>query len=215
MAIDLRVPNRNSIDIHYFNILSNINRWLPSGAARSPGADREAADLREADVLLCVAPAGGLPAALGEAMAAGVLVVATPADGVQELIVDGISGILCPGPSEADIREGLRCAAGLSGEDRARIAAQVRRVALSEFHPHRAAHDLFAAYTLAIRDRRDPGPPGPTGAGSPHVLRRPQGPAAVPSGTTRAGSFGSPDRDRADDGSCPAVSFMAQLLQEP
>lgn len=215
-VIDLFIINSKYIDTMYFKRFCNYIKLHPSGTVRfiEPGREAAAA-LREADILLCVAPPGGLPAALGEAMAAGVLIVAIPVGGVPELIVDGISGLLCPGPSEADIREGLRRAAGLSDEERARIAAQARRVALSEFHPHRAAHDLFATYTRAIRDRREPGLPDPAPARSPHAPRPPQGLAAVPSGTPRARSFGSPGRDRGDDGSGPEGSFMAQLLHEP
>src|SRR5262249_34018760 len=52
------------------------------------------AELPRADLLLSPAAAGDLPLALKEAMALGVLVVATPVGGVPELIVDGVSGLL-------------------------------------------------------------------------------------------------------------------------
>jgi hypothetical protein len=86
--------------------------------------------------------------------------VTTPAGGISELIVDNVSGILCRGFSDLDILEGLRRAVRLSAEERARIVAQARKVALEEFHPHRTANDLFAAYTKAIRTRRASAPAG-------------------------------------------------------
>ena len=109
--------------------------------------------LRWADILLCSSTFESFPTSISEAMAAGVLVVSTPAGGISELIVDGVSGIVCRGFTELDILEGLRRAVRLSAEERRRIVGQARRVALEEFHVDRAANVLFGAYVRAIHNR--------------------------------------------------------------
>jgi glycosyltransferase involved in cell wall biosynthesis len=106
---------------------------------------------RRADILLCSSTYESFPTTICEAMAAGVLVVATPVGGISELVIDGITGLLCQGTSDLDIAEGLRRAVSLSPERRRRILEQARRVALSEFHPRRGARDLFATYVRALR----------------------------------------------------------------
>jgi colanic acid/amylovoran biosynthesis glycosyltransferase len=69
------------------------------GAVPEPEVWRE---LAHADVLVhtgVVAASGdrdGLPNVVGEAMAAGVVVVTAPGEGVEEAIVDRITGLVCP-----------------------------------------------------------------------------------------------------------------------
>jgi O-antigen biosynthesis protein len=112
-----------------------------------------AAMLEEADILLCSSSYESFPTSISEAMAAGVLVVSTPAGGIPELIVDGVSGVLCGGFGDEEILEGLRRAVRMTATERSRMTAEARRVALTEFHPRRTANDLFAAYGQATRVR--------------------------------------------------------------
>src|SRR5262249_4593743 len=70
-------------------------QWLAPDALLS--------ELPRADLLLSPAAAGDLPLALKEAMALGVLVVATPVGGVPELLVDGVSRLLTPHTSAAPL----------------------------------------------------------------------------------------------------------------
>jgi len=109
--------------------------------------------LSTADVVLSLSTFESFPSALKEAMAAGVLVVATPVGGIPELVVDGVTGILCADTSVPALTDGIRRALKLPPEDRARMVAQARRVARSEFHPSRAASDLFSMYVRAIELR--------------------------------------------------------------
>jgi glycosyltransferase involved in cell wall biosynthesis len=106
--------------------------------------------LRSADVILSLSTVESFPSTIKEAMAAGVLVVATPVGGIPELILDGVSGILCPDVSVEGLEDGIRRALALPDEERWRIVQQARRVARSEFHSQRAASDLLLAYTRAL-----------------------------------------------------------------
>jgi hypothetical protein len=110
----------------------------------------EAAVFQNADVLLNVLEDGGFPHAIKEAMASGVLVVTAPAGGISELVVDGVSGILCGGASVEELAGGVERSVLLGQERRSAIVDQARRVARSEFHPSRAANDLFWMYNRAI-----------------------------------------------------------------
>ncbi|MBI1880969.1 MAG: glycosyltransferase family 4 protein [Chloroflexi bacterium] len=106
--------------------------------------------LQSADILLSLSTYESFPSSIKEAMAAGVLVVATPAGGIAELIIDGTSGILCSDISVEMMIDGIRRALALSPAQRQQIVNQARRVARSELHPDRAANDLFTMYNRAI-----------------------------------------------------------------
>ncbi|HXJ84312.1 MAG TPA: glycosyltransferase, partial [Candidatus Methylomirabilis sp.] len=113
-----------------------VHDWLPP--------------LENADLVLSPATWGDFPLAMKDAMAIGVLVVATPVGGVPEIVLDGVSGILCADGSAEAIADALARAIALSPDERRRIVEQARRVARSEFHPQRAASDLLDMYIRAI-----------------------------------------------------------------
>jgi len=109
------------------------------------------------DIVLSLSTYESFPSAIKEAMAAGILIVATPVGGIPELIVDGVSGILCADTTVEAMTEGIRRALTLSPVDRQRILAQARRVARAEFHPQRAINDLLTMYNRALDlARREP-----------------------------------------------------------
>ncbi|MBI5651536.1 MAG: glycosyltransferase [Chloroflexi bacterium] len=110
--------------------------------------------LGRADIVLSLSTYESFPSAIKEAMAGGVLVVATPVGGISELVVDGESGILCADTSVEAITDGIRRALSLTSTDRERITEQARRVARSEFHPYRVANDLMLMYNRAIDQAR-------------------------------------------------------------
>jgi glycosyltransferase involved in cell wall biosynthesis len=118
-------------------------------------------NLERADMVLSPSTFESFPSAIKEAMAAGVLVIATPVGGIPELIIDGVSGILCRDVSVDAITDAIRRALKLSPGERQRIIEQARRVARSEFHPYRAANDLFLMYNRAIELARQNLPPTP------------------------------------------------------
>jgi len=123
--------------------------------------------VRGADMVLNAGRGGGFPLAIKEAMAVGVLVVSTPVGGVAELVIDGVSGIVCGDGSLAAIAEGLGRAMELSVGERQRLREQGRRVARSEFHPQRGASDLLEMYNRAIDVTRSTGAEGPGSPGDP------------------------------------------------
>jgi glycosyltransferase involved in cell wall biosynthesis len=112
--------------------------------------DDIAAALAEADVLLCPPTFASFPSALKQAMAAGVLAVATPVGGIPELLVDQQTGILCEDTSVEALVEGLERAAALGGEEYRRLVEAARRIARVEFHPNRAVNDLLSMYLRAL-----------------------------------------------------------------
>lgn len=106
--------------------------------------------LESADIVLSLSTYESLPTIIKEAMAAGVLVVATPIGGIPEIIVDGVTGILCKDISLEAMTEGARRALEMTNTERDRIIQQARRVARTEFHPYRATNDLMMMYNRAI-----------------------------------------------------------------
>lgn len=116
--------------------------------------------LSEADILLSLSRNESFPGSITEALAAGVLVVATPVGGVSELITDNVSGVLCNGLSVDELVDGIRRALSLPAEVRRAITEQGRKVARMEMHPYRAANDLFRMYNLALDIRVSQGQSG-------------------------------------------------------
>lgn len=130
--------------------------------------------LGSADVVLSLSTVESFPSAIKEAMAAGLPVVATPVGGVSELIVDGVSGILCSDTSVEAVTDGIRRALTLTPSQRRGIGRQARRVARSEFHPQRAASDLLLMYNRTIDLTSSFSPPLVHGAGQTEAYGRPR-----------------------------------------
>ncbi|HVQ74698.1 MAG TPA: glycosyltransferase [Candidatus Binatia bacterium] len=149
-----------------------------------------ASDMRDvldaADVLLSVSISESFPSALKEAMAAGLLVVATPIGGISELVVDGETGILCRGVGVDAVADGIGRAARLDASASRRVVEAARRVARAELHPDRAANDLMAMYVMALEHgRREAGAVAPSA-----VL-----PVPAPRARVRQEVVGSPPLD--------------------
>jgi hypothetical protein len=150
--------------------------------------------LSQADLLLSLSTFESFPGSLKDAMAAGVMVVATPVGGIPELIVDNISGILCTGTSVDDLVQGIERALSLTPQARQKIAEQARRVALLELHPRRTANDLFRMYNRAIEITEggrstallSPGAPGTRS--ERRTRARLKGPASPPAGLMPIGA---------------------------
>jgi glycosyltransferase involved in cell wall biosynthesis len=141
---------------HFFpEYLEECRREIADGGLeavvrlRGFAADVTAA-LGSADILLNASTFESFPNSISEAMAAGVLVVSTPVGGTPELIVDGVTGILCADTSLRAITDGMRRALRLDVEERDEMVERARRVARSEFHPQRTASDLLTMYLRAL-----------------------------------------------------------------
>ena len=155
--------------------------------------------LADADAVLSLSTEESFPSALKEAMAAGLLVVATPIGGIPELILDGETGILCAGTDVDAIAQGIRRAAALDEAAYRRIVEAARRVARAEFHPNRAANDLLTMYLKALEP-----PPAP----------RPELAADLPA--PEADSVPAPDADSipAPDAGADSVPASDQVAPE-
>ncbi|MBI3798046.1 MAG: glycosyltransferase [Deltaproteobacteria bacterium] len=126
-------------------------KWGLQDSVRFHGFSNEGEKILEtADILLSASTQESFPGTISEAMAAGVLVVTTPIGGIPELVIDGVTGILCGGTGVEALTEGIRRAGRLSSEAYCRIVEEARHVARVEFHPNRALNDLLATYLRAV-----------------------------------------------------------------
>jgi glycosyltransferase involved in cell wall biosynthesis len=90
-----------------------------------------------------------------EAMAAGAPIVATAVGGTAELVIDGATGYLVP-PADAGALSRRILDALRNPEQSARMAAQGRRRALSQFGMRRMVESVERLYEeLNIRDRHE------------------------------------------------------------
>lgn len=132
-----------------------IERWGLQDRVAFHGFETETwKPLAAADALLSVSTEESFPSALKEAMAAGVLVVATPIGGIPELVVDGETGILCADTEVEAVVDGIRRAAVLDEPAYWRVIEAAHRLARTEFHPNRAANDLMTMYVRALERHR-------------------------------------------------------------
>ncbi|HEV3011187.1 MAG TPA: glycosyltransferase [Burkholderiales bacterium] len=101
--------------------------------------------LGEADALLLASHAEGLPYALLEAMAAGVVPVVTPVGGIPDVVQPGLHGLMVPvGDAQA-----IAAAIGALSRDRERLAlmsAACRERIAQAYSIDRAAQDFGALY---------------------------------------------------------------------
>ncbi|MGQ0547633.1 MAG: glycosyltransferase family 4 protein [Betaproteobacteria bacterium] len=101
--------------------------------------------LGDADVLVLASESEGMPYALLEAMACGVVPLATPVGAIPEMIHPGAHGVLVP-PRDAPAL--ARAIAGLAADRDAleRMGAACRRRAAAAYSLERLAADFSAAY---------------------------------------------------------------------
>lgn len=115
------------------------------------GADK-ARLLSRADVLLLPSYAEGLPYALLEAMAAGVVPIVTPVGAIPDVVEEGVHGLFVP-PRDA---EAIAAAAARLAADRAalaRMGAACRRRVAAAYSLDRLAADLFSVYSVLCAPR--------------------------------------------------------------
>jgi glycosyltransferase involved in cell wall biosynthesis len=108
--------------------------------------------LAGADLLLDTSGSEEIPAGVREAFAAGVLVLSN-SPGARELVIDGVTGFLFAGDSPAELAAALEAALNLDPDHRARIVQAAYRLARGDFHPQRAASELFALYNQALAQK--------------------------------------------------------------
>ncbi len=124
-----------------------------------------------ADLLLDTSGNAEVPAGVREAFAAGVLVLSN-SPGARELVTDGVTGLLFTGESPAELAAALEAALALEPEHQARIVRAAYRLARGDFHPQRAASELFALYNQALAQKAPEAVPLPMPAGPAAPSRR-------------------------------------------
>jgi glycosyltransferase involved in cell wall biosynthesis len=104
--------------------------------------------LRQMDIYVNTSYQEGMPNGVLEAMACALPVVATTADGIPQLVDDGVTGYLCPvGDLEALAHS---CRQLIDHPDlRSRMGAAARHRAQHVFHPEREARAVAAVLRQA------------------------------------------------------------------
>lgn len=105
--------------------------------------------LGAADAFVLPSEAEGLPFALLEAMAVGVTPVSTCVGGIDEVIHDGVNGLLVPAGDRAALTEALRLVIA-SGDMRARLARRAFETA-ADLNVHAHWAELLRIYAGASR----------------------------------------------------------------
>ncbi|MFC1688671.1 glycosyltransferase family 4 protein [Pseudomonadota bacterium] len=140
-------PDRNAVE----DILNNEGMGLPVILAGRVGSDEIQAHLLECDVLVLLSDYEGLPIALLEAMACGVVPVCLRMrSGVSELIEDGVTGLVVDNRNEAFIHAVTRLQneAGLWGK----LSTAARAKVESEFS-HEASVNKWANLFRKLGDQ--------------------------------------------------------------
>lgn len=105
--------------------------------------------LRTADVFALPSFREGLPLALVEAMALGLACVATSVNGVPEVVVDGVTGLLVP-PGDPEALAGALARLLGDAEDRRRLGEAARALAFRRYDDRRTTEATFRAYEDAL-----------------------------------------------------------------
>jgi glycosyltransferase involved in cell wall biosynthesis len=108
--------------------------------------------LAGAGLLLDAGDSETVPPGVREAMAAGVLVVSS-SPGARALLTSEVTGLLF---EQGELKAALERALALPSERRREIVTAAWRLARGEFHPQRAASELFAAYNKALAEAPAP-----------------------------------------------------------
>ena len=102
------------------------------------------------DIILSVSSFESFPSAIKESTAAGCLVIASRAGGIQEMMRDGVNCFLVESLTPAAIAEAITRAVTLPAQQRLQICRNAYQLAYEEFHPRRTLYDLAVCYNLSL-----------------------------------------------------------------
>jgi glycosyltransferase involved in cell wall biosynthesis len=105
--------------------------------------------LATADMLALPSFAENLPVSVVEAMAAGLAVVATPVGAVEDIVIDGESGLLVP-PGDVDALAAALTRLVIDPELRTRLGATARAVHRERLSPAPFARAILASWESAV-----------------------------------------------------------------
>ncbi|HVN87190.1 MAG TPA: glycosyltransferase [Candidatus Binatia bacterium] len=132
---------------------------LDDGVTFEPHPAETASVYQRLDVVLSVSTDQSFPDVIREATAAGVLVIASPAGEICEVMKDGVNAILTSGTSAEAIAAAILRAVTLPETRAEQMRRNAFHLARQEFHPRRALLDLLSTYDLALTSqsgRRSP-----------------------------------------------------------
>ncbi len=101
-------------------------------------------------IVLSVSSFESFPNSIKEAAAAGCLVIASRAGGIAEMMVDGVNCFLVDGIDPASIAQAITRAISASPDQSLEMRRNAYALAVEEFHPRRALHDLALMYNLCL-----------------------------------------------------------------
>lgn len=104
----------------------------------------------QTDVLLSVSTFESFPSVIKEAAAAGCLVVASKAGGISEMMVDGVNCLLADSSTPQGIAAAITRTLHGTEQEMLTLRRNAFALALDEFHPRRALHDLALCYTATL-----------------------------------------------------------------
>jgi glycosyltransferase involved in cell wall biosynthesis len=128
-------------------------RGLRGAVAFGGWRDDLSALYREIDVLVLTSLNEGTPVAVIEAMAAALPVVATDVGGVADVVEDGVTGVLVPSGSVAELAAAM-LRLGRSREERARLGLSGREFVRARYSAQRLVADVARLYRAELERKR-------------------------------------------------------------
>lgn len=105
---------------------------------------------QQLDMVMTVSTHESFPNVIKEGTASGVLLICSHAGGIDELMVDGVNGIMVKDSSVPGIVQGLKRALNLGNEQNLWIRRNAYHLACQEFHPRKGLNDLLAIYNQVL-----------------------------------------------------------------
>jgi glycosyltransferase involved in cell wall biosynthesis len=113
---------------------SELARWQSEGAVTfHPSTGDVRPLLADADCVVLPSYGEGLPRSLLEAAACGLPMIASNVPGCRDLVIEGITGLLCNPRDAASLANAFDRFLALSTEQRAQMGANARRLAVEKF----------------------------------------------------------------------------------
>jgi glycosyltransferase involved in cell wall biosynthesis len=152
-ALQLLLLGESTTDPDYFSSCQRTVRELDlEGQIKFKDSLEDPQDVYlQMDILVDAAWREGIPQAIREAAASGVLIVTTSAEGLCELVKDGIHGLLMHGSDPDQIAQTLSRALGLPVAEALWIRRNAYSMARQNFHLRKGLTDLLTMYNLAIK----------------------------------------------------------------
>ncbi len=115
--------------------------------------DDEQSLYETADYILCASDEESFPQSILKGMASGLRVITTPVGGVEELVVDGFSGIVTSGYEVKDLVEAIERAISLPSEHWDKMLENAHNSVQMASSEERVAYKLLSLYNIAVQEK--------------------------------------------------------------